>query len=153
MNNNRMFSVSAPSGIKLMVSMLLFIVILLGNIMLEQGERDFFYYACIVWLVFCSTVFIISFYRTCLMKPGVMKMHQDGIMINGKEMNADSVACLLINQDRKPVIGIKPKGRRIVPLKLCFQFVEDQTEGIEQLERWAQASHVKITKGFFMRWL
>lgn len=42
MNNNRMFSVSAPSGIKLMVSMLLLIVILLGNIMLEQGERDFF---------------------------------------------------------------------------------------------------------------
>ncbi|AYB44710.1 hypothetical protein V4V36_12645 [Paenibacillus lautus] len=153
MNNNRMFNVSAPSGIKLMVSMLLLIVTLLVNIMLEQEERDFFYYACIVWIVFCSTVFIISFYRTCLMKPGVMKMHQDGIMINGKVMNADSVACLLINQDRKPVIGIKPKGRKIVPLKLCFQFVEDQTEGIKQLEIWAHERRVKVSKGFFMRWL
>lgn len=151
--NMKMFRVSAPSGIRLMISMLILIAILLGNIIRGHEERDFFYYACIVWLVFCSAVFLISVYRTYLMKPGVLEMDQDGIMINGKEMNADSVACLLINHDRKPVIGIKPKGRAIVPLKLCFTFAEEQTEGIRQLEIWARERRVKVSKGFFMRWL
>lgn len=151
--NMKMFRVSAPSGIRLMISMLILIAILLGNIVRGHEERDFFYYVWIVWLVFCSAVFIISVSRTYLMKPGVMEMDQDGIMINGKEMNADSVACLLINHDRKPVIGIKPKGRAIVPLKLCFTFAEDQTEGIRQLEIWARERQVKVSKGYFMRWM
>lgn len=151
--NMKMFRVSAPSGIRLMISMLILIAILLGNIIRGHEERDFFYYVWIVWLVFCSAVFLISVYRTYLMKPGVLEMDQDGIMINGKEMNADSVACLLINHDRKPVIGIKPKGRAIVPLKLCFTFAEEQTEGIRQLEIWARERQVKVSKGYFMRWM
>lgn len=151
--NMKMFRVSAPSGIRLMISMLILAAILLGNIIRGHEERDFFYYACMVWLVFCSAVFIISVYRTFLMKPGVMEMAQDGIVINGAVINVEAVKCLLINHDRKPVIGIKLKGRAIVPLKLCFTFAEEQTEGIRQLEFWARERRVKVSKGFFMRWL
>lgn len=151
--NMKMSRVSAPSGIRLMISMLILAAILLGNIIRGHEERDFFYYACMVWLVFCSAVFIISVYRTFLMKPGVMEMAQDGIVINGAVINVEAVKCLLINHDRKPVIGIKLKGRAIVPLKLCFTFAEEQTEGIRQLEFWARERRVKVSKGFFMRWL
>ncbi|MBU5346023.1 hypothetical protein KQI80_09250 [Paenibacillus lautus] len=151
--NMKMSRVSAPSGIRLMISMLILAAILLGNIIRGHEERDFFYYACMVWLVFCSAVFIISVYRTFLMKPGVMEMAQDGIVINGAVINVEAVKCLLINHDRKPVIGIKLKGRAIVPLKLCFTFAEEQTEGIRQLEFWARERQVKVSKGFFMRWL
>lgn len=151
--NKKMFRVSAPSGIKLMISMLILIAILLGNIIRGHEERDFFYYVWIVWLVLCSAIFIISVYRTYLMKPGVMEMAQDGIVINGTVINVEAVKCLLINHDRKPVIGIKPKGRAIVPLKLCFTFAEDQTEGIRQLEIWARERQVKVSKGYFMRWM
>ncbi|MGO4791751.1 hypothetical protein AB4124_30535 [Paenibacillus sp. 2KB_20] len=153
MSKKRMFRVSAPSGVRLMISMLILIAILLGNIMRHHGERDVFYYFCIIWSVFCSAVFIISVYRTYLMKPGVMEMAQEGIVINGTVINAEAVKCLLINHDRKPVIGIKPKGHKIVPLKFCFQLAEDQAEGIRQLETWAQERQVKVSKGFFMRWL
>lgn len=153
MNKKRMFRVSAPSGVRLMISMLILIAILLGNIMRHHGEKDVFYYFSIIWSVFCSAVFIISVYRTYLMKPGVMEMAQEGIVINGTIINAEAVKCLLINHDRKPVIGIKPKGRAIVPLKFCFQLAEDQAEGIRQLETWAQERQVKVSKGFFMRWL
>lgn len=151
--NKKMFRVSAPSGIRLMISMLILIAILLGNIIRGHEERDFFYYACMVWIAFCSAVFIISVYRTYVKKPSVMEMAQEGIVINGAVINAEAVRCLLINHDRNPVIGIKPKGRAIVPLKLCFTFAEDQTEGIRQLEIWAHERHVKVSKGFFMRWL
>lgn len=151
--NKKMFRVSVPSGIRLMISMLILIAILLRNIIRGHEESDFFYYACIVWLVFCSAVFIISVYRTYLMKPGVMELAQEGIGINGTVINVEAVKCLLINHDKKPVIGIKLKGRAIVPLKLCFTFAEDQTEGIRQLEIWARERRVKVSKGFFMRWL
>lgn len=153
MNKKRMFRVSAPSGVRLMISMLILIVILLGNIMRHHGERDLFYYFCIIWSVFCSAVFIISVYRTYVKKPSVMEMAQEGIVINSTVINAEAVKCLLINHNRNPVIGIKPKGRAIVPLKLCFTFAEDQTEGIRQLEIWARERRVKVSKGFFMRWL
>ncbi|OIB00950.1 hypothetical protein AK95_00610 [Paenibacillus sp. LC231] len=151
--NMKMFRVSASSGIRLMISMLILIAVLLGNIIRGHEERDFFYYACMVWLVFCSAVFLISVYRTYLMKPGVLEMAQEGIVINGTVINVEAVKCLLINHDRKPVIGIKLKGRAIVPLKLCFTFAEEQTEGIRQLEFWARERRVKVSKGFFMRWL
>lgn len=52
--NMKMFRVSAPSGIRLMISMLILIAILLENIIRGHEERDFFYYACMVWLVFVS---------------------------------------------------------------------------------------------------
>lgn len=148
-----MFRVSAPSGGRLMISMLILIAILLGNIIRGHEEKDIFYYVWIVWLVLCSAVFVIIVYRTYVMKPGLMEMDQDGIVINGTVINAEAVKCLLINHDRKPVIGIKPKGRKIVPLKFCFQLAEDQAEGIRQLETWAQERQVKVSKGFFMRWL
>lgn len=151
--NMKMFRVSAPSGIRLMISMLILIAILLGNIIRGHEERDFFYYACLVWLVFCSAVFLISVYRTYLMKPGMLEITQDGIVINGTVINVVAVKCLLINHDRKPVVGIKLKGRAIVPQKLCFTFAEEQTEGIRQLEFWARERQVKVSKGFFMRWL
>ncbi|MGG3507912.1 hypothetical protein ABES58_20790 [Paenibacillus lautus] len=153
MNKKRMFQVSAPSGGRLMVSMLILIAILLGNIIRGHEEKDIFYYVWIVWLVLCSAVFVIIVYRTYVMKPGLMEMDQDGIVINGTEINAEAVACLLINDDKKRVIGIKPKGRKLVPLKLCFTFAEEQTEAIRQLETWAQEHHVKISKRFFMRWM
>ncbi|MGG3308030.1 hypothetical protein ABER23_11430 [Paenibacillus lautus] len=149
MSKKRMFRVSAPSGVRLMISMLILIAILLGNIMRHHGERDVFYYFCIIWSVFCSAVFIISVYRTYVMKPGLMEMDQDGIVINGTEINAEAVACLLINDDKKRVIGIKPKGRKLVPLKLCFTFAEEQTEAIRQLETWAQEHHVKICPKYY----
>ncbi|MEC0201241.1 hypothetical protein P4H39_01210 [Paenibacillus lautus] len=153
MNKKRMFRVSAPSGIRLMISMLILIAILLGNIIRGHEERDIFSYVWTVWLVLCSAIFIISVYRTYVKKPSVMEMAQEGIVINGTVINAEAVKCLLINYDRNPVIGIKPKGRAIVPLKLCFTFAEDQTEGIRQLEIWAQERQVKVSKGFFMRWM
>ncbi|WP_339293317.1 hypothetical protein MKY48_15080 [Paenibacillus sp. FSL W8-0187] len=153
MNKKRMFQVSALSGGRLMISMLILIAILLGNIIRGHEEKDIFYYVWIVWLVLCSAVFVIIVYRTYVMKPGLMEMDQDGIVINGTEINAEAVACLLINDDKKRVIGIKPKGRKLVPLKLCFTFAEEQTEAIRQLETWAQEHHVKISKRFFMRWM
>lgn len=153
MNKKRMFRVSAPSGGRLMISMLILIAILLGNIIRGHEEKDIFYYVWIVWLVLCSAVFVITVYRTYVMKPGLMEMDQDGIVINGTEINAEAVACLLINDDKKRVIGIKPKGSKIVPLKLCFTFAEEQTEAIRQLETWAQEHDVKISKRFFMRWM
>ncbi len=151
--NMKKFRISAPSGIRLMISMLILIAILLGNIIRGHEERDFFHYACIMWLVFCSAVFLISVYRTYLMKPGVLEMAQEGIVINGSAINLEAVKCLMISHDRKPVIGIKLKGRAIVPLKLSFTFAEEQTEGIRQLEFWARERQVKVSKGFFMRWL
>jgi ABC-type iron transport system FetAB permease component len=153
MIKKRMFRVSAPSGVRLMISMLLLIAILFGNIVRGHEEKDIFYYIWIVWLILCSAILVIIVYRTYVMKPGVMEMDQDVIVINGTEINAEAVACLLINDNKKRVIGIKPKGRNIVPLKLCFTFTEEQTEAIRQLESWAQEHHVKISKRFFMRWM
>ncbi|WP_237566396.1 hypothetical protein [Paenibacillus sp. EZ-K15] len=136
-----------------MISMLILIAILFGNIIRGHEEKDIFYYVWIVWLVLCTAVFVIIVYRTYVMKPSLMEMDQDGIVINGTEIKAEAVACLLINDDKKRVIGIKPKGRKLVPLKLCFTFAEEQTEAIRQLETWAQEHHVKISKRFFMRWM
>ncbi len=50
-------------------------------------------------------------------------------------------------------VGIKPHGRRIVPLRMCFRFAGDELNGIADLAAWAERNRVKLVDQAFQRWI
>ncbi|RKN79030.1 hypothetical protein D7M11_21920 [Paenibacillus ginsengarvi] len=49
----------------------------------------------------------------------------------------------------RPVIGILPYGKRIVPLNTAFRFSKDEDRGLSDLTKWAERNHVQLIRKSF----
>ncbi len=49
--------------------------------------------------------------------------------------------------------GILRRGRRIVPPSLYFRFLEDEEQGVRELERWAAENGIKVARKNFLKWI
>lgn len=153
MDNNKKYTIVNPSAIKNIIGMLIIAAIQVYNLILHKDARDMLFYFIVILLVFCLAVVIISIVMMYLVKPTVIRFDHANIHIRGRVIRADEIKQIMINNDNKQVIGIKPKDKHIVPFYLCFSFMEDQNYEIQDLEIWANEHQVKIKRGFFMRWL
>ncbi|WP_018759932.1 hypothetical protein [Paenibacillus terrigena] len=148
MNKKKIYKILNPSGIKLISSMVILIIILVGS-SLRSREENFMYYFGIVWSIVCTVILFTSIVRT-FMKSKEIEFDKEKMIVNGKKINAKEIEHIMIYGE---VVGVKPKGKWIVPLNLCFRFSKDQVGGIIELETWAEESSVRISRSFFMRWL
>jgi hypothetical protein len=53
----------------------------------------------------------------------------------------------------KPVIGILPHRRRIVPMDLAFRYLNDEDRGVTELKSWAKMNNVKMVNKSFKTWI
>ncbi|MNG34319.1 hypothetical protein D3C84_1207760 [compost metagenome] len=53
----------------------------------------------------------------------------------------------------KPVIGILPHRRKIVPLDMTFRYSRDEDKGITDLKNWANINNVKMVNKLFQTWI
>ncbi|SFD77960.1 hypothetical protein SAMN05216378_1394 [Paenibacillus catalpae] len=113
------------------------IIILSGNIVV------FFTYLIIL---------IISIIRA-LNKPTELSILPDEIQINGRTILAKEIKVIINMGYFRPVIGIKPIGKMVVPVKLCFRFLENGDQGIADIKGWAAANKIKMVNRDFMTWL
>lgn len=51
------------------------------------------------------------------------------------------------------IIGIKPKGKRLVPSLLCFKIKGNEEENIEEIIQWAKRNGIQIKYGRIFRWI
>ncbi|CDN43285.1 hypothetical protein [Paenibacillus sp. P22] len=49
--------------------------------------------------------------------------------------------------------GILRRGRRVVPPSLYFHFLEEEEQGVRELERWAADNGIKVARKNFLKWI
>ncbi|MCR8656229.1 hypothetical protein [Paenibacillus endoradicis] len=153
MKNNKTYAIVNPSAIKTIVSMLLIIAIQIYRLIHQKDDVDNLYYFVIALTVFGVLVLIVSVVRTYIMEPREIRINNESIHIRGRIIRAEEIKMIMISINKKQVIGIKPKGKLIVPLSLYYCYMKDQDEGIQDLVNWANEKGIKLEMGSFVRWL
>ncbi|WP_336773378.1 hypothetical protein [Paenibacillus sp. MMO-58] len=113
------------------------------------------------FLLFNSNSLIFLFYFVLLIltvvralrKPTELSINEDTILVNGHVLTAQDIKVIMKMGYFNPVIGIKPKGKRIVPLRWCFSFAVNEDQGIMDVKEWAAANNIKMVNKDFMSWL
>ncbi|WP_435171935.1 hypothetical protein [Paenibacillus glycanilyticus] len=88
-----------------------------------------------------------------LRKPTELSIHENAIQVNGHTIAARDIKVIMKMGYFNPVIGVKPKGKWIVPLPLCFSFAVNEDQGIMDVKEWAAANNIKMVNKDFMSWL
>jgi hypothetical protein len=147
-------AVRGPSGKRITISMTLVTLILLFQLFRLWNEREsviLFAYTIAAFL-FCLIVLAVTMYRT-FKKPTEMDLDHEEIRVNGRTIHAKEINVILKRGYFRPVIGIKPHGKHLVPIRMCFRFSEDEDEGIADLVKWAETNDVKLVNKSFMTWI
>jgi hypothetical protein len=90
-----------------------------------------------------------------LKKPAGLILRDEGtIELNGTTLKAEQIKAIMFKDEGgDTVIGIKPIGNRIVPIRLCFRFAKGARDGEAVLTSWAERNEVKVLRKFFFRWM
>jgi len=101
-------------------------------------------------LIICLVVVAVTLYRA-FMQATLMRIGERQLVVNGTEIKADEIKEIMVRGYFYPIIGIKPVGKRIVPLKLCFRFLDER--GLRELADWAERNQVAFSYKHFMSWI
>lgn len=85
-------------------------------------------------------------------KEKTVRFDADSLYINHRiRVNAKDVDRILLDFNK---IGIKVRGKKMVPMQLYFAFRKsDRMDGLAQLRRWAEKNNVSIQYKSFMMWV
>ncbi|WP_150272935.1 hypothetical protein [Paenibacillus tepidiphilus] len=148
------FAIRNPSGIGTVIVVaingLVYVWITVG--ILQRAESVFSFVFWLAVFVLYMIILVAVVYRA-LQAPTVLQIDNKQISLNGRTVQADEVKVLLISGYFRPVVGIKPVGRRIVPVPLSFRFAEEEDRDIKEIERWAEENRVKLSYTPFVKWL
>ncbi|CAM3491622.1 hypothetical protein PALU110988_25235 [Paenibacillus lupini] len=147
-------SVKNPSGIKMIICMtvvLMYWLYRLVDLYHEKASIERFSYPIIILLLYLIPTVLIL-YRTTR-KPTELSIVDNKILVKGRTIHAEEIKVIMIMGYFRPTIGIKPYGKKVVPLNLCFRFAENEDKGNADLAIWAETNNVKIVNKDFMRWI
>jgi hypothetical protein len=147
-------SVKNPSGIKMIICMtvlLLYWLYHLIDLLHEKASVTRLSTPIIILLLYLIPL-VLVLYRTTR-KPTELSILDEKILVNGRTIRAEDIKVIIIMGYFSPTIGIKPYGKKVVPLSLCFRFAENEDKGNVDLVNWAETYNVKIVNKDFMRWI
>jgi hypothetical protein len=152
-------AVKHPAGIKHVIIFSaiclgwLFMVIRIwsGTSWTDKGDVIALFFNLVVFLGYLA-ILLITLFRV-LKKTTMIYINQDEILVNGRTIQAQEIKVIMKMGYFSPVIGIKPHGKKAVPVKLCFRFSENEDQGIADLKRWAALNEIKMVNKDFMTWL
>ncbi|SFT08886.1 hypothetical protein [Paenibacillus sp. BC26] len=104
------------------------------------------------YLLLCVVIVLTTLVRT-LKKPTELYVQSEQLVLNGRNIHAKNIKVILIMGYFRPAIGIKPHGKKIVPLPMCFRFAKDEDQGISDLGKWAAQNGVLLVHKRFLRWI
>ncbi|WNS44050.1 hypothetical protein [Paenibacillus sp. MMS20-IR301] len=146
------YPIKNPSRIETIIGMI--IIISCHSILLSRlwDQRGIFYVLSITVLL-CLVLLFLAFYITFFKKPTGLSLSNEQIFLNGNIINPKDIKVIMIRGYFKPVIGILPHKRRIVPLNMAFRYSEDEDKGISNLKSWATMNNVKMVNRSFQTWI
>ncbi|OAB39057.1 hypothetical protein PMSD_03755 [Paenibacillus macquariensis subsp. defensor] len=101
----------------------------------------------------CLFVLLFALYRTFYKKPTELCLSNEQIILNGNIINSRDIKVIMTQGYFKPLIGILPYRRKIVPLNMAFRYSKDEDKGILDLKSWAEMNNVKMVNKSFQRWI
>ncbi|WP_161487882.1 hypothetical protein [Paenibacillus glacialis] len=87
------------------------------------------------------------------MKTSLLRINPESLFINGRTVEANQIKMVMVRGSFKPILGIKPKNNKIVPIHLCFRFLDDEDKGMKELSKWAEENQIPFIHKQFIRWI
>lgn len=87
------------------------------------------------------------------MKSTVLQINPESLFINGRTLEASQIKMVMVRGYFQPVLGIKPTRNKIVPIHLCFRFVDDKDKAMKELSTWAEQNHIPFIHKRFSSWI
>ena len=147
-------SIKNPAGIKVMLGMTIICFIQLPGLMEVLNGKSRIAEHILQVLIFLAgmSILFLMLYRA-LKNQTEMHLYANKIFINRHTVEATEIQFIMIMGYFKPIIGLKPYGKKIVPIPLCFRFSKDTEKGIDDMMKWAEDNHVRVVNKSFIRWI
>lgn len=136
-----------PLNMKLIISMLILTVLCVLNIVTTSDRfYEFLYlaFAIIYLLIITAPV------ARRLLRPRLLLLHSKVLIIKNNRIETTDIRHIYIQGDS--IIGIKPKKNRMVPIDLCFEFCNNNTE-IATFIEWAKNNNIEVNHKTFFKWI
>ncbi|GGG85431.1 hypothetical protein [Paenibacillus radicis (ex Gao et al. 2016)] len=152
----RRYEIKHPLHLQTMIGMSAYLVgqlLLIYSSFTRNGFNPLFYFVVIL-LVFSLTITVYLILRR-MAKPSEIRMLETTMDVRGHEVDAKNVDCIMIDGYFQPVVGIRPKGRKIVPGQFTFSFhvSGNDDEAMKALKGWAEHNQIQIYNRKFLRWI
>ncbi|NBD23149.1 hypothetical protein [Paenibacillus glycinis] len=147
-------AVKHPSGVTSMIALTAIGALMLMNAIRywEQPERLMLSFVPAMLAFYCLVAVVWSLY-SAFKKPTELHLGQGKLRLNGRTIEAKDIKVILKRGYFRPVLGIKPVGKAIVPVPLCFRFCADEEQGLADLAAWAEKNKVAVVHKSFTRWI
>lgn len=145
--------VKKPSNRHGLIGVLL-ITVLMGIMfsgMTPQAQKGFLYYevgAIFILGIVCGLIMLFQQFA----KPKELHLEATVLRIGADVLEIDNIDEIRVGGRHHTVIGVKLKGKTIVPTRYCFSFTEHEDEDIIALSKWADANGIALINRPFMRW-
>jgi hypothetical protein len=147
-------TVKSPSSIGTIIGMVILILSQSVTVLSLWNQRSVSYaYTSLTVVLICLVVLLLALYRTFLNKPTELCLSNEQITLNGNIINSRDIKVIMTRGYFKPVIGILPYRRKIVPLDMAFRYSKDEDIGISDLKNWAKMNNVKMVNKWFQTWI
>lgn len=142
------FHVLHPNGYKTLALFLCQVILVLFVASRQDGVIIGMVYAVFMLVYVISIGYLIL----RIARKKTIMLGSDFLLINGNEqIQADQIKDVLFYGNR---IGVRLTGKKMVPVRLCFKFINsDRARGEEELKRWAEENEKPIVYRFFMMWI
>ncbi|MCK9858392.1 hypothetical protein [Paenibacillus sp. ATY16] len=146
-------AVRNPSGLKNIFAMTVLCSLFLVSTLRGKDDDAVLYVSAIAVFCFCAALLLWSLYRA-LQKPIDLCLQGDALLLNGAAITPEQIKVIMIRRDSvHPIIGIKPYGARVVPVRMCFRYVNEEEQGFANIADWAKRNDVNVDYGLFFRWI
>ncbi|GIP26304.1 hypothetical protein J23TS9_14340 [Paenibacillus sp. J23TS9] len=144
--------VKSPTRIKTIIGMII-IILTQSNLVFRSWDKRGIFYASLMVILLCLVVLLLALYRTFFKKPTELCLSNELIILNGEIINSRDIKVIMTMGYFKPVIGILPYKRRIVPMDMTFRYLKDEDRGISNLKSWAKMNNVQMVNKSFQTWI
>lgn len=123
-----------------------------GSESIAENEFSFLFYAGIAVLMTGAAIFSIW---QAFRPPYELEVKENRIKLRRCELESDRIKSIYVSWSDNPLIGIKPKGKWIVPNDFSFKFEEgeDQERQVRELLNWADLHGIPVIKRKAERWI
>lgn len=111
------------------------------------------FYTSLTVVLLGLVLLLLALYRTFFKKLTELCLSNEQIILNGNIVDSKDIKVIMIRGYFKPVIGILPYRRKIVPLDMAFRYSKDEDKGISDLKSWAKMNNVKMVNKSFQTWI
>ncbi len=144
--------VKSPSRISTIIGMIA-IILSQSILVLRSWDQRGVFYASLTAVVLCLVVLLLALYRSFFKKQTELCLSSEQIILNGNIINSRDIKVIMTRGYFKPVIGILPYRRKIVPADMAFRYSKDEDRGISDLKSWAKMNNVKMVNKSFQTWI